>query len=271
LSKVKPHSSTAVAAARRVLRECDVRHPRDIRVEAIAARHGAMVVYGPLATATGSIVRTREHAVIRVDEKVRATPRGDFTIGHELGHHLLHDVVDHFAQCEGEDAAPAKSREARRAAREETGRRFFVEREANQFTAELSMPEQWAAPLCAGPRPTLDDVHRLSRTFRTSFKASALRFVELSGAPCAFVQTKEGRVKRSAETATFPGTIVMRRALHPKSIAARLQARPASAADGEPCEVPGEAWGDDGGRGFLEHAIALGPAIGVVSWIVAAR
>ena len=41
--KVKPLDPVAVAAARRVLTECDVRHARDIHIEAIAARYGALV------------------------------------------------------------------------------------------------------------------------------------------------------------------------------------------------------------------------------------
>ena len=182
------------------------------KVKPLAARYGAMIVYGPLSTACGSIVRTKDHAVIRVDEKARGTPRGDFTGGHELGHHLLHDVVDHFAQCEGEGAAPAPrgSTEARQA-READQQRHAVEREANHFTAELFMPEAWAAPMCTAPRPTLDDVHRLARRFRTSFRASGIRYVELTSAPCALVYSAGGKIKRSTETQSFPGEIIQRR------------------------------------------------------------
>ena len=50
----------------------------------------------------------------------------------------------------------------------------------------------------------------------------------------------------------------------------RLQDRRAGLdTDGEPREVPGAAWGNDGGRGFLEHTINLGPQLGVMSWVVA--
>jgi hypothetical protein len=69
VSKVKPLLPGPVAAARRVLAECDVRHPRDIHVEAMAARYGAMVIYGPTHTARGSITRTATRAIILVDEK----------------------------------------------------------------------------------------------------------------------------------------------------------------------------------------------------------
>jgi hypothetical protein len=262
--KVKPLLPGPVAAARRVLAECGVLHPREIHVDVMAARYGAMVVYGPVATARGSIVRTSARAVIWIDEQARGQPRADFTGAHELGHHLLHGVVDHFAQCHGEDAAPANgSREARDAGK--TVR--LVEREANHFSTELLMSETWAAPLCAAPRPTLDDVYRLARTFRTSFHASAIRFVEVSAAPCAFVHTVGGRIKRSTETHAFPGAIVQRRAVHAQSLAAELQDGRAGL-ESRPREVAGAAWGDAGGPGFVEHAVALGPELGVMSWIV---
>jgi Zn-dependent peptidase ImmA (M78 family) len=273
VSKVKPLLPGPVAAARRVLAECDVRHPRDIHVEAMAAKYGAMVLYGPLSTACGTIVRTEKRAVIRVDEKWQGTPRGDFTTAHELAHFDLHSIVDHFAQCIGQDEdqvprAPSKSpREARDAAKAAR----LVEREANHFSVELLMSETWCEPLCRSLRPTLDDVDRVVRTFRTSFQTSALRYLELTSAPCAMVRSVGGIIKRSTETAAFPGQIVQTRKLHPHSLAARLQFVPAGR-DGEPREVPAAAWGYDAAHGetFIEHALALGPDLGVVSWIVPA-
>jgi hypothetical protein len=267
VSKVRPLLPGPVAVARRVLDECDVRHPRDICVEAIAARYGAMIVYGPVATACGTIVRTSKRAVIWVDEKVKGQPRADFTGAHELAHHLLHDVVDQFAQCEGEAATAPRGLAETRRPRDEDRRAREVEQEANHFSTELQMPERWAAPLCGAPRPTLDDVHRVAHTFRASLRASAIRVVELTAAPCALVHTVGGRIKRSTETSAFPGTIVQRRTVHPRSVAAALQDRCAGA-DGSPQEVPGAAWGDFGGPGFVEHAIALGPDLGVLSWVV---
>jgi hypothetical protein len=255
MSKVKPLLPGPVAAARRVLAKCDVRHPRDIHVEAMAAKCGAMVVYGPLSTACGTIVRTERRAVIRVDEKWRDTPRGDFTTAHEFAHFDLHSIVDHFAQCLGEADAPARApwkswrdeRDAAKVAR-------LIEREANHFSVELLMSQQWCEPLCRAPRPTLDDVDRVVRTFRTSFEASALRYLEVTSAPCALVRSVGGVIKRSTETASFPGRIVQTR--H----------------DGEPRVVPGAAWGFESAHGetFIEHALALGPDLGVLSWLVPA-
>jgi Zn-dependent peptidase ImmA (M78 family) len=260
LPKVLPLLPRPVAEARLVLEECGLRSPRDIDVEVIAAHYGAMVDYRRLVTAAGVIARTSRRAVIQVAEKDRGLGRGRFTLLHELAHHRLHDVVDHFAQCDG-------------GARVVRGRSWWarqeVEREANHFSTEILMPELWAALLCQAARPTLDDVDRLARNFRVSLRASAIRYVELSKAPCALVHSIAGRVKRSTETAPFPGTIVETDDLHAASLAASLQNARAGAS-GEPREVPGVAWGDATGAPFVEHAIALGPDIGVLSWLVPA-
>jgi hypothetical protein len=129
------------------------------------------------------------------------------------------------------------------------------------------MPEALASPLCAAARPTLDDVERLMATFRMSLTSSAIRYVELATAPCAFVFSDDGRhVAWAPESLTFPGAIEQDFRLHPKSLAAQVT----SARGGElgPREVPGVAWG--GAGPFVEHAIALGPRGPVMSWVVPA-
>jgi hypothetical protein len=65
---------------------------------------------------------------------------------------------------------------------------------------------------------------------------------------------------------------VQRRAVHPDSFAAQLQDARAGSGDGEgkPRVVPGSAWGAPGDVELLEFTIALGPRLGVMSWIVPA-
>jgi len=246
--KVRVPSPDAVAAARRVVAECDVRHPRDIRVEAIATRYDAFVLYGPVATARASIVRAASRAVIRIDARREGTAGARFTAAHELGHHLLHPVIDHFEQCLGDVAR--------------SGTAWRVEREANDFAAELLIPEPLGAPFAASPSPRFEDVERLARTFTTSLEMGAIRFVQLSRAPCAAVLAIDGRVAWAPESAAFPGRIVKKRPLDPRSAAASLGPR----AMNRVREVPGEAWGAP--EPVREHAVRLGPRT-TLSWIAA--
>jgi hypothetical protein len=243
-----------VDAARRVLAECDVRHPRDIHVEAIAARFGAMTLYGRVATSRAHIVRAGKRAVIRVDETARGTPRARFTVAHELGHHVMHDVVDHFEQCTAEE--------------KREGSAWQIEAEASDFARELVAPAEHAAAYCAKPRPTFEDVERLGRVFKLSMELAVVRFVGLAdaaGVACAAAYSSRGVIRWAPETRAFPGKIVRWRALDGASDAARIAAG-RGRADGEPREVRGAAWGGTGA--FVEQSIRLGAA--VLSWIVPA-
>jgi hypothetical protein len=260
--KVKPLLPAAVSAAREVLALADVRRASDIDIEAIAARLGVMVLYGPVATARGSLVRAGRYAIVHVDERARGQGWGDFTTAHEVGHFKMHPEADHFTQCESEDDARARGGEKQRRG----GSAWRIEKEANHFSTELRMPESLAAPLCAAPHPTLDDVARLVRTFPTSLTSAGLRYTQLTSAPCAWTLSVGGRVRWASESLTFPGRIVMGRLVHPRSVAAALRGERAS--DAAPREVPGEAWGGEGS--FVEQAIGLGPKGGVLSWIVPA-
>lgn len=267
--KAKPLSLLAVESARRAIAEAGVRSPGDIHVEAIAAKNGAWVVYGPMSTARASIVRADRRAIVWVDERTRGTPWSRFTIAHELGHHLLHSVEDHFEQC---------------TSGEKSGGSYQVEREANHFSTELLMPEALALPYAnRSPAPALDEVESFARTFGTSLLASALRYVQLTRAPCAVVLSEAGRIKWASESASFPGKIVQRRMLDAASCAAKLGNRKtARRLAGEEREVPGSAWGGVGA--YREESIPLsmlpgareaaaidgGAAGSVLSWVVAA-
>lgn len=241
----------SVEAAQRVLAEMGVRGPRDIHVPAIAERYGALVLYGRVETARAWLIRTQRHAIVHIDERFRDTPRARFCMGHELGHHLLHPMVDHLSQCISVAPRP--------------GRAWQLERQANDFATELLTPEWLAAPLCQALIPTPADLERLARTFRTSLEMSALRYVQLTGAPCAVVSCEGGRVKWAVESATFPGRIIQRRDAHPATDAARA-ASGVLFSSALPREVPGDAWG--GTTPFLEQALTRWGSSGVLSWIV---
>jgi Zn-dependent peptidase ImmA (M78 family) len=227
MPKVRPPSERAVVAARRALAEARVvDNGARINVEAVAAANGARVLYSPLATARGALVRAGRRAIIHVDERARDLAWARFTIAHELAHLLLHAPVDHFQQCVAAGAP-------------RTDACWEIEREANDCATELLIAEERGAPCCAVDRADVEHVDRLARAFGTSFEMSAIRFVELTMAPCAVVVSEGGRVKWALESLTFPGTIANRRELHASSVAARLPAR--VGADRER-EVPGAAW-----------------------------
>ncbi len=251
--KVKPPSERAVTGARRALVLADVRGPGDIVMEAIARRLGVRVVYESLSTAVATLVCSGERGVVCIDERLRDTPRGDFTLAHEIGHFDLHRPIDHRSRCTASPGDPGADAGG-------------VEAEADQFGAELRMPEAYAAPLCAGDRLGLGDVERVARVFRASFEAAGIRAVELARAACAFARvTPHGRVKWAVESPYFSGTISKGRKVDARSLAARLVGRRAGGPDAA-LAVDGAAWGAR--EPLREHAISLGPRLGVLTWIV---
>jgi hypothetical protein len=199
----------------------------------------------------GALVRGGNAAIIQVDRRARRRAWGRFTIAHELGHLFLHSLIDHYTQCTTAEEP-----------RDDAGR--AIEREASDFGTELLVPEARGAPYCAVERAVVDHVDRLARAFDTSFEMSAIRFVELTMAPCAVVVSEGDRVKWALESLTFPGTIAQWRSLHRHSVAASLPAR--VGADRER-EVPGAAW--KSGPPLVERAWRTHRGR-TLSWIVAA-
>jgi len=66
-----------------------------------------------------------------------------------------------------------------------------VEREADDFATNLLLPEEFVTVRLKAKSPSLDFVGEVAREFSTSLTATALRYIELSGFPCAVVPPVE--------------------------------------------------------------------------------
>lgn len=174
--------------ARRMLWECGIDEASKIDPLVLVGRLGIVVIYGPLDGPTAQIFRHGERAVMRVSNSIVQIGRRNFTIAHELGHYLLgHGIPSGTEQ-------------------ESIERTTYQEREADVFAAELLMPEDMVSPHVTMPA-NLATVRSIGDTFRTSIVASAMRYVELTAAPCALVYSKDGRVAWAKHSRSFPGRI----------------------------------------------------------------
>lgn len=187
------------AAARELHAEFDVESPGDIHVEAMAASRGALVVARDVGSADARVVRSGVRAYLAVARDAVRTPRGRFSIAHELGHHLLHPDVDAIHRLHGAPRLDAREH------------RF--EREADAFASELLLPTALFAPLVAKHRPVLDALAMVAARFRVSLSVVGRRWPEHAETPCAFVESRAGIIKRAVRSKTFRGAAVQRRSL----------------------------------------------------------
>lgn len=168
--------------ARKLLDRYHVTHPDAIDVETLAWLVGRLVVkIGGLDGAEGRLVATNDKGgVIRVV----TTPhigRFRFTVGHEIGHWVLHQrpVMDMTDTKENFIVWNDASEEA----------------EANVFAAELLMPQFLFEQHCRGVRPTIKHLDALATEFRTSVTATAFQFWEYTNEPVALVISDGWRMR----------------------------------------------------------------------------
>lgn len=191
---MKRRLSVAGSTARSVLTEFGVSSPELIDIEALAMGKGAYVEYAPLKGAAGRLVRDDKFGVIRIDSGIREEGQRRFAGAHEIGHFCLHEK-DRNASCRPEDML----------AWYKTSKK---EQEANEFAAELLMPEKLFCPRCDRTDLSLSGLENLATTFRTTLTATAIRYAEIGPHVCAVVQSQKGVVRWFHAAPDFPFRII---------------------------------------------------------------
>lgn len=128
-----------------------------------------------LSEADGAMVRSRvnknEFAAI-VNSGVRNARRRRFTMAHEIGHFVLHrSAYDDFL-CTRNMLEDFKTE--------------GIEKEANEFAAQLLMPPNRVKDFDAKPW-TVDTLKEIAEFFEVSLQAAGLRMAQLSSRKRAFV------------------------------------------------------------------------------------
>lgn len=239
-------SPLAAKRARDVVRRLRLRDPQDIDIPLIAAHYGAVTLHRPLIREEGRLLRKGSRGIIVVNQAFEGTPRGRFVAAHELGHFMLHEGLDQFFICETADLSEYRSN--------------GVEAEANQFAAELLMPEDLFAPLCDRNRPCLDDLQDLARRFSTSLMATAFRFARYCPEPFASIVSQKSRVLYVSRAASFPFYIEVGHYLAASSTYAGELHRGGTMPP-DPQMVDANGWVEDDAAAeseLLEHSMRLG-------------
>jgi transcriptional regulator with XRE-family HTH domain len=69
------------------------------------------------------------------------------------------------------------------------------EADANEFAAEILMPEDLFSPRCDASNPSLDLIEKLANEFQVTLTAAAFRYIEFSPERCALVVSEEKKIK----------------------------------------------------------------------------
>jgi Zn-dependent peptidase ImmA (M78 family) len=108
----------------------------------------------------------------------RDSPRGRFTLAHELGHYYIDEhrvalsrgrVGPHSSQCEYESP-------------------ILAEQEADHFAANLLLPTARFVERTSSAPVGLEGILDLSERFKTSITATAIRYAAADIAPCAVIK-----------------------------------------------------------------------------------
>jgi Zn-dependent peptidase ImmA (M78 family) len=245
MTVTRPLSITR-SVATRLLDELRIRQPQEIDIELIAAHRNLFVRYRDLSHEAGHLLRTGKVGLVVVNESARRSEQWRWVIAHELGHFLRHPEVDQFKLC-----TEANLREWYKTSGNEV--------EANEFAAELLMPEHLFKPFCDRNKPSLNDVREIASRFQTSLTATAIRFVTFADEPCAVIYSTNGAVEWAKPTKNFPLFIKGGHKLKTTTYAGDFFA--GNSVDDRPQLIDGSGWADGDRAGNIdlqEHSIMLG-------------
>jgi len=178
----------------------------------------------------GALLRAREvpFGAIVIRKPIREAGRKNFTLAHEIGHFLLpgHDQTE--LVCTKSDVGNwgDGSKE--------------IEREADEFAAEILMPSVSVERMILSAVPSLQLIEKIAQKFHTSFSAAAWRYCDLANAQCAIVWSREGRIDWSKRSETFAFTLHKGAPIHESTFASRAFAGLPSPK--QPQEVPVGSW-----------------------------
>jgi len=165
--------SQVVNAVQRALRRLQIIVP-PVPVREIAESYGIVVREEAAPTdVSGALLRSQEGVVIVINSEQHPN-RQRFTIAHELGHFLLHEGtplhVDHDFRVNMRNSRSSQAVD-------------WEEIEANQFAAELLMPEGFLKHDLEGAKHSEKDAARLARRYKVSETAMSYKLVNLGFTP----------------------------------------------------------------------------------------
>jgi hypothetical protein len=143
----------------------------------------------------GALIRAANLPVgaIALRASSRDSGRMNFTIAHEIGHFVLPGHDQASLACTAFDVANWA----------DASRGRELEREADEFAAELLMPASLVEGLSQGVSPSLHVIEKIARKAGASLSAAAWRYCDLASEKCAVVWSTDGVIQWVKRTRGF--------------------------------------------------------------------
>jgi hypothetical protein len=143
---------------------------------------------------------------ISIASSIREHTRKRFTIAHELGHFLITTHGNQFS-CTSHDLNNFNDKNK------------IMEVEANQFAAELLMPEKYFAKEISNKAPSYALIQSLTDKFCSSLTSTLLRYKDLTDESIAIVMSENSIIKWASRSVEFKYFIPSPTTLSPDSYA----------------------------------------------------
>jgi hypothetical protein len=145
-----------------------------VDLQAVADKFHFSIRERDLAGCEGALLRSSNDSrgIIVVKRAIREFGRKRFTIGHEIGHLVLQGMS---AACVSSDIGNWS-----KASKE-------VEKEADEFAAELLIPSKEIGAVINSGTPSLQTIQDVAQEYEASLSASAWRYCDVVDVPCAVI------------------------------------------------------------------------------------
>ena len=140
----------------------------------------------------GALVTNPEKTIgfINIASSIREHTRRRFTIAHELGHFLITTHGNQFS-CTSYDLSNFSNKNK------------LMEAEANQFAAELLMPEEYFVKEIYNRVPSYDLIQSLTDKFCSSLTSTLLRYKDLTDESIAVVLSEDSMINWAFKSSNF--------------------------------------------------------------------
>lgn len=211
----------------------------------------------------GALIRAQDAPIgaIAIRASIREAARKTFTIAHEIGHFVLPHHRHTSVACTSSEIGNW----------DDAGTEPKLEREANEFAAELLMPLELVKIIAECAAPSLELIEKIAREFGVSLSAAAWRYCDVAAESCAVIWSTEGTIQWAKRSTGFPFYLPKGWKVEEGTFAAACFE--AEKVPGHPRAVPLHLWSNsaslDSSTRLLEQSKALPSYRSVISllWI----